>query len=86
MESDEEVEDFPEDPQLAAFLFCEAPPSVPRTMAVTVDSSALLSIVIKEALEPNEDSKSSPYLVLIRDLYFLNPETWVEGGCPRRKR
>ena len=42
-ESDEEVEDFPEDPQLAAFLFREAPPSVPRTMDITVDSFALPS-------------------------------------------
>lgn len=55
-------------------------------MAVTVDSSALPSIVIEEALEPNEDGKFSPYLVLIRDLYFLNLETRVEGGRPRRKR
>ena len=65
-ESDEEAEDFPEDPQLAAFLFCEAPPSVLRTMDITVDSFALPStIVVEEALEPNEDGKSSPYLVLI---------------------
>ena len=55
-------------------------------MAVTVDSSALPSIVIEEALEPNEDGKFSPYLVLIRDLYFLNLETRVEGGRPCRKQ
>ena len=60
------MEDFPEDPQLAAFLFREAPPSVLRTMDITVDSFALPStIVVEEALEPNEDGKSSPYLILI---------------------
>ena len=65
-ESDEEAEDFPEDPQLATFLFREVPPSVLRTMDITVDSFALPStIVVEEALEPNEDGKSSPYLVLI---------------------
>jgi len=77
LESNEEAENFPEDPQHATFLSREVPPSVPRTMTVTVDSSSLPPIVVvaQEALEPNGDGKSSPYLNLIHDLYFLNSET-----------
>ena len=53
-----------------------------------MNSSALPPIVVEaqEALEPNEDSKSSPYLILIHDLYFLNLETQAEGGRPHQKR
>jgi hypothetical protein len=61
--SDEEAEDFPEDPQLAAFLLREVPSSVPRTMAVVAESSALPSVVIEEALEADEDGTSSPYII-----------------------
>ena len=82
------MEDFPEDPQHAAFLFHEAPFPVPRTMAVTVDSPVIPPIVVEvqEALEPSKDGKSSPYLILIHGLYFLNLETPVEGGRPRQKQ
>ena len=68
-----EVEDFPEDPHLSAFQLHEVSPSHGRTLAVTVESSALPSIVVdaQEALELNEDSKSGPYLTLIHDLYFF---------------
>jgi len=54
LESAEEFEDFRENPQLSAFLFREAPPSVPDTTAV--------------AVEPNEEGKLNLYLWFMIDI------------------